>query len=103
MKRQDGSLITLYQYGAGIIPVTPPVTQQILWMDNDTFACVSSGRRCSFYEVYRLERENPDNRGTTLCCLTMAEGCLKFRAIWSIRGGKLVGSLREAPYIEIGK
>lgn len=89
MKKNDGAIIKLFSYGAGIVPVTPPVTEEILWLNDNYFACVCSGRQNSFYAIYEIAREEPDNTMHSTCVYQRAEGRFMFLINWHVEDGIL--------------
>lgn len=102
LRSKDGKMIYFYQYGIKKMPLVPPVTEKILWLGKDTFACVCSGRRNSFYAIYHIEWEDKDNTDNTIWAYTEASGVLHSPVKWEMNKGKLEGYLNGQPYISIG-
>lgn len=102
LRTKEGKMIYFYQHGIKTMPLVPPVTEKILWLNEDTFACVCSGRRNSFYAIYHIEWEDKDNTDNTIWAYTEAGGVLHFPVKWEINKEKLEGYLNGRPYISIG-
>ncbi len=89
MKKNDGTIMKLFTYAAGKVQVTPPPTHEILWLTDNCFACVGCGRRNSFYAIYEIVRESPDNTRDATLIELLTEGRYRFRVKWSVEDGKL--------------
>lgn len=89
MRKNDNTIIKLFTYGAGTVAVTPPSTEEILWLNDNCFACVSSGRKKSFYAIYDIAREEPENTQHSTIIHQLAEGCFCFRVSWRTEEGTL--------------
>ena len=101
MKKNDGTTTELFSYGAGIVKVSPPATEAILWLNDDCFVCVSSGRRNSYYAIYKIARESPDNTMLSTLVYQLAEGCYRFNVNWYIENGILKASLNNKTISQI--
>ena len=89
LRKNDNTIIKLFTYGAGTVAVTPPPTEEILWLNDNCFACVSSGRKKSFYAIYDIAREEPGNTQHSTIIYQLAEGCFCFRVSWRTEEGTL--------------
>ena len=89
LRKNDNTIIKLFTYGAGKVAVTPPPTEEILWLNDDCFACVSTGRRRSFYAIYDIDREDPGNTQHSTIIYQLAEGYFCFRVSWRTEEGTL--------------
>ena len=89
LRKNDTTIIKLFTYGAGKVAVTPPPTEEILWLNDDCFACVSTGRRRSFYAIYDIDREDPGNTQHSTIIYQLAEGYFCFRVSWRTEKGSL--------------
>lgn len=89
LRKNDNTIIKLFTYGAGKVAVTPPPTEEILWLNDDCFACVSTGRRRSFYAIYDIAREDPGNTQHSTLIYQLAEGHFCFRVSWRTEEGTL--------------
>lgn len=99
MKKKDGTTTEFFSYGAGIVKVSPPATEEILWLNDDCFVCVSSGRRNSYYAIYRIARGEPDNTMLSTHIYQLAEGCYRFKVNWHVENGILKASSRYSKTI----
>lgn len=86
----DGTVIKLSMYGSFGIGakrfVEPPPHNEILWLGDDYFACVASGRLNSFYTIYKRIGGEPD------CVLPWVEGSFHFRVDWHVEDGVLIAT-----------
>lgn len=89
LRKNDNTIIKLLTYGAGKVAVTPPPTEEILWLNDNCFACVSTGRRRSFYAIYDIAREDPGNTQHSTIIYQLAEGYFCFRVSWRTEKGSL--------------
>lgn len=89
LRKNDNTIIKLFTYGAGTVAVTPPPTEEILWLNDNCFACVSTGRKKSIYAIYDIGREGPENTQHSTIIYQLAEGYFCFRVSWRTEEGTL--------------
>lgn len=89
LREADGSMRYFYHYHFNV--PAPEVTHHILWLDDDQFACVASGRINSFYGVYEMAGEDDEYPALHLL-LPLVSGSVHFRMKWSVQDKTLIGS-----------
>ena len=89
LKEADGSVRYFYHYGSNV--PAAEVTHQILWLADDQFACVCSGRINSYYGVYEMAGEDDEYPALHLL-LPLVSGSVHFRMKWRVQDKTLIGS-----------
>ena len=88
--------IYLFQYCAGgICPLELPVTQQVFWLKKNVFACVSSGRRFSFYAIYEIEDSSSAPISHAIWAYPTVNGIVHYKVEWTVRESNLEGLDRD--------
>ncbi len=101
LRTKEGKMRYLYQRnGSRKQPLVAPITRELLWLSDHTFACVGSGRANSYYAVYRLE---PSDDADLVEARTITCGVLHFRVEWKVNNGNLEAwSWGDFLYMSIG-
>lgn len=94
LKEPDGQVRHFYRYHFNV--EAPEVTHQILWLGDDRFACVCSGRLNSYYGVYDMagapDREYPELQ----LLIPVATGVVHYRITWRVQDKVLIGGSMSA-------
>lgn len=98
--QKNGETLYLFQYcPGGICPLEIPVTRQVFWLNEKVFACVSSGRRFSFYAIYEIEDSSPAPISHAVWAYPTVNGTIYSKAEWTVRENNLEGLDRNGKII----
>ena len=90
IRKGDGELYFLCEFVAGgVRPLEIPITHQIFWLSDRVFACVCSGRRFSYYAMFRVDPELPVPHAVE--SLPIVRGVFYSKIEWKSRGNVLEG------------
>lgn len=90
IRKSDGSLYYLCEYvPGGFRPLEIPITEQIFWLNDRVFACVCSGRRYSYYALFRVDAESPVPQA--LAAMPAVRGVFYSKIEWKWQGNTLEG------------
>ena len=98
--RKNGNILYLFQYCVGgVCPLKIPATDQVFWLNEKVFACVSAGRRFSFYAIYKISDSSPSIISQAVEAYPKAHGTIHCKVEWTVRENKLEGTNRYGKLI----
>ena len=90
IRKSDGNLYYLCEgVPGGIRPLEIPITHQIFWLNDRAFACVCSGRKFSYYAMFRVDLESPVPQAVV--SLPIVKGVFHSKIEWKHLGDTIEG------------